>query len=208
MLAVNVALVRIIPWPSASSMIGMFSLSLAIACCMSLFEKSTPVSTIAIATLFPVTLYNSCTSFEFARFPISEIFECGLYSVYFEWKLNGKSSITWSPVDSKIVILFSGNVTIEKKPLEVLTEFDIPLVRKDISSGEPWPNTIYRFKFSASSNSLTVIISEVICILSKSNENKFFSIISPPRYPNDSLAIIGTSDKTRRSNTILIMIIK
>ena len=204
--AANVELVRIIPWPSASSIIGMFASSLATACCMSGLEKSTPVSTTAIVTSFPVTLYNSCTRSEFARFPISEIFEWGSWLMYLEWKSNGKSSIMWKPADSRCAMFFSGSVTIEKNPLEDETEFEIPFVKKSISVTDPCPNTIYRFELSSLSNWLIVMMSEVSWILSKLNESEFFSIMSPPKYANDSLAIIGTDSKNNKSGTNLFMI--
>ena len=55
MFAANVEFVRTKPCPSASSIMGLLSLSRATDSMMSGFEKSTPVSTTATVTPFPVT---------------------------------------------------------------------------------------------------------------------------------------------------------
>ena len=126
--------------------------------------------------------------------------------MYLEWKSNGKSSIMWKPADSRCAMFFSGSVTIEKNPLEDETEFEIPFVKKSISVTDPCPNTIYRFELSVLSNWLIVMMSEVFWILSKLSESEFFSIMSPPKYANDSLAIIGINSKNNKSGTNLFMI--
>ena len=46
-------------------------------------------------------------------------------------------------------------------------------------------------------------MSEVFLILSKLNESKLFSIISPPIYPDDSITKIGRNDKMKKTNANL-----
>ena len=74
---------------------------------MSGFEKSTPVSTIAMTISFPVELYFCFAIVEPVISPILETSEI-IWSDW--WKSNFESSITWYPCEIKLDAVVSGSI--------------------------------------------------------------------------------------------------